>query len=460
MSQRVKGLLISPFILIMIISCVSTPEKPMDTAGGDKEKPDSIVEKPEEDPIAFYRGPEDAADAIRVMEEMEDEEMDRESRFIYYSLLISNNDIEKAAGQLEILLEENPEDPEVLAAYITLMDYLDRKDQRNDALNRLISLQENNSFAINMKGSFALRDENYREAEKLFRQSLSVDIDNVETHIGLANALMHMEDREEESVQIFNKAEEIDPENPYIYSDRSRVQRFLKDYGKAEDDISRAIELYPSEWNYLDRARIRISDLNDMNGAKEDLLAIMELNSDNFFANVYLAGIYDDERNYDLALAHYNKVIEIADDYNYAYPAMGKLYFIRGEWAKSADMFKRAVDSGLRDMTYPLMGWLAYAQDGREKEGQRLLNANIGNLDRSSSIYEMYRYYLAPSSPYFAQMAIEKDKDELMRDRMKFYLAMIDSIKGRRDTAKAIFGEIAERKGAMEFELASLEMEK
>ena len=94
------------------------------------------------------------------------------------------------------------------------------------------------------------------------------------------------------------------------------------------------------------------------------------------------------------------------------------------------------------------------------EEEKTLLNSYIGRLDRSSSIYEMYRYYQSPSSPYFVQMAIDKDEDELLRDRMKFYMAMIDQIKGRRDTARAIFGEISERKGAYEFELAALEMNK
>ncbi|MBN2657458.1 MAG: tetratricopeptide repeat protein [Spirochaetales bacterium] len=459
MSRRVKGLLISPFILFIIASCVSTPEKPEKPPAGNRET-SAVVERPEEDPIAFYRGPEDAAEAIRVMEEMEDEKMDRDSRFIYYSLLISNNDLDKAAEQLDILLRENPDDREILAAYITLSDYLGDKAKRDEALDHLISLDPESGFVINMKGTFALREEKYSEAEKLFRKSISYDRDNPESYIGLANALMHIDGREKESLESFNLAEEIDSENPFIYSDRSRVYRFLKDYGKAEDDLTRAIELYPSEWNYLDRARIRIGDLNERERAKEDLLAVMDQNPENFFANVYLAGLYDEEGEYDLSLVHYEKVLELASDYNYAYPALGKLYYIKERWAESAQMYRKAVETGLNDLTYPLMGWLALYRDGREKEGQQFLNSYIGKLDRSSAVYEMYRYYLSPSSPYFVQMAIDKEKDETLRDRMKFYMAMIDALKGREGTAQAILGEIAARKGAPEFELANLYLEK
>ncbi len=36
----------------------------------------------------------------------------------------------------------------------------------------------------------------------------------------------------------------------------------------------------------------------------------------------------------------------------------------------------------------------------------------------------------------------------MMQDRMKFYMGMIDYLKGRKDTARAILGEVAARKGA------------
>jgi tetratricopeptide (TPR) repeat protein len=443
MSKLGKGLFLCPLILLFLItSCVSVPES-TDPDQDVEKVPDTITETI--DPISFYK-------------EMENEKMDRDSRFLYYSLLISNNDIDKALDQLEILLRENPDDREALTAYISMMDYFGKHEKRDESLNRLISIDSENSFALNMKGSLALRDKKYIEAESLFLKSLRADPENIESYIGRGNSLMHIEGREGESLIAFDAAETIDPENPYIYSDRSRVQRFLKDYGKAEDDISKAIELYPSEWNYLDRARIRISDLNDKKGAKEDLEEIIALNDNNFFANIYLAGIYDEEREYDKALFYYEKTLTLADDYHYAYPALGKLYYIKGRWDKAAEMYMKASFSKTNEMTYPLMAYLSYSLNGEMGKAKSILNDNIGKLDRSSSIYEMYRYYLNPSSPYFVQMAIDKDKNELMRDRMKYYLAMIDKTKGFEDTALIILSEIAERRGAYEFELASYEL--
>jgi len=456
MSRLGKGLIVFPLIAIFIItSCVSAPES-IDGKQDVEKVPDTVEEKDEL--ILFYNGPEDAAKAIEIMEKMENEKMDRDSRFIYYSLLISNNDIDKAVEQLDLLLKENPDDTEALAAHIMIMDYLGNNEKKDESLNKLISLDSENSFALNMMGTQALRKKRYSEAESLFLKSLRSDPESIESYIGRGNSLMHIEGREEESLTVFDAAEKIDPENPYIYSDRSRVQRFLKDYGKAEDDISRAIELYPSEWNYLDRARIRISDLNDKEGAKEDLNKIILLNEENFFANVYLAGILDEEKEYDKSLLYYEKILTLADDYHYAYPALGKLYYIKGRWDKAAEMYMKASFSKTNDMTYPLMAYLCYSRNGEAGKAKSILNDNIGKLDRSSSIYEMYRYYLNPSSPYFVQMAIDKDKNELLRDRMKFYLAMIDKTKGFEDTAAVILSEIAERKGAAEFELASFEL--
>lgn len=457
MSSLRKGLMVCPFILFLLItSCVSTSERRDDFG-----RQDGLTEKPDDSQgsIAFYEGPEDAEKAIEIIEKMEGNTMDRESRFLYYSLLISNNDIDKAVEQLEILLTENRDDVEALSAYITLMDYTGNEEKRDTSLNRLISIDGENSFALNLKGFLALRDENFQVAESLFLKSLKSDPENVESYIGRGNALMHIEGREEESVSSFDAAQKIDSENPYVYSDRSRVLRFLKDYGRAEDDMTKAISLYPSEWNYLDRARIRISDLNDKVGAKEDLIKIMEINEDNFFANVYLAGIYEEEQQYDLAQKYYENVLSMAEDYKYAYPALGKIYYIKKQWEQAALMYARASFSGTNEMTYPLMASLCYSLSGDGKKAKSILNDNIGKLDRNSSIYEMYRYFLNPGSPYFVQLAIDKDKNELLRDRMKFYLAMIDKINGHRDTAAAIFSEIAARKGAPEFILAAHELE-
>jgi tetratricopeptide (TPR) repeat protein len=457
MSTIRKGFSIFPFaILLILTSCVTAPER-----GGSGDKKEKGAEKTEDsrEEISFYRGPEDAAKAIEIMEQLDGDKMDRDSRFIYYSLLLSNNDIDKALEQLKILLLEDEDDVDALSAHITLMDYLGDTTSRDASLNHLLALDPANSFVLNFKGDLALRGEKYSEAEALFTKSLKSDPENVNSHIGQGNSLMHIKGREKESLAAFDAAETIDPQNPYIYSDRSRVLRFLKDYGRAEDDMSKAITLYPSEWNYLDRARIRISDLDDTEGAKEDLGKIIEINDENFFANVYLAGIYEEEEQYDLAQKYYEKVLSLADDYHYAFPALGKIYYIKGQWGKAAEMYVRASFSGLNEMTYPLMASLCYTLDGDKQKSKSILNDNIGKLDRSSSIYEMYRYYLNPSSPYFVQLAIDKDKNELLRDRMKFYVAMIDKINGHNDTAAAIFSEIAHRKGAYEFVLASHELE-
>ncbi len=385
MSGLGKGLTIVPLILIILItSCVSTPEK-IDGQKDGGATPETIRDT--EDPISFYKGPEDAAKAIEIMENMENEKMDRDSRFIYYSLLISNNDIDKALEQLEIILSENPEDIEALTAYITMMDYLGDGEKRDDSLSTLISIDGENSFALNMKGSLLLREKQYGRAEALFLKSLQSNPENIESYIGRGNALMHIEGREEESVTVFNTAEKIDPDNPYVYSDRSRVYRFLKDYGRAEDDMTKAISMYPSEWNYLDRARIRISDLDDKEGAKEDLEEIIAINPDNFFANVYLAGILDEEKHYSESLYYYEKILTLADDYHYAYPALGKLYYIQKRWDKAAEMYMKASFSKTNDMTYPLMAYLCYTINGEAAKAKSILNDNIGKLDRSSSVF-------------------------------------------------------------------------
>ena len=188
-------------------------------------------------------------------------------------------------------------------------------------------------------------------------------------------------------------------------------------------------------------------------------IKVVSLNDKNFFANVYLAGIYDDEGSYDPALKFYERVIAENDDYYYAFPAMGKIYYIKGDWKRASDMYVKASFSRSQEMTYPLMASICFTLDGDSRSAKSILNDNIGKLDRKSSIYEMYRYYLSPSSPYFVQLAIDNERNDLFRDRMKYYLAMMDKINGHKETAGVIFSEIGEKKGAYEFILAAIEME-
>ena len=63
-----------------------------------------------------------------------------------------------------------------------------------------------------------------------------------------------------------------------FYKERARIYLYnLKDYGKALDDINRAIELYPTlESTYLYRSRI-LYRMNDMNGALRDLALARQL---------------------------------------------------------------------------------------------------------------------------------------------------------------------------------------
>ncbi len=442
-----------------ITSCVSTsdiPEKP------EKPKEDLpvVIEEDISDLLGFYKGPEDADRALEILEKIDEEKMDKESRLIYFSLLMYKNKITSAREQMEILLNEDNSDIEALSSYVILLDKIGDLEDRNKYLDRLLGVDPENSTGNYIKGMIALRDKKYLEADRYFLISLKTDSENVECLLGQANALMHIEEREEESVVVLDKAEMLDPENSFIYSDRSRVLRFLKQYRRAEDDLSKAISINPSEWNYLDRARIRIENLRDIEGAKADLLEVLKMNDRNFFANVYFAGIYDEEEQYDLALEFYEKILDDTDDYYYAYPALGKLYYLKSNWAKAAEMYNKASNFGFEDMTYPLMASICYKLADDDKNAKLILNNNINKLDRKTSIYEMYRYYLNPGSSYFVQTAMDDEESEWLRSRMKYYLAMQDKFNGRNETAAVIFGEIAVKKGAVEFEFAANEMEK
>ena len=52
-------------------------------------------------------------------------------------------------------------------------------------------------------------------------------------------------DNLDKSIELLDRAIELEPEYAYLYVDRARAWKGLKKYGKAEDNLTEAIRLEP-----------------------------------------------------------------------------------------------------------------------------------------------------------------------------------------------------------------------
>ena len=259
----------------------------------------------------------------------------------------------------------------------------------------------------------------------------------------------------EQALPLLNRAVELEPDFVYARVDRSRVNVALRHYNAAEDDLDVAIEKEPDvPWHYLDRARIRLRHFKDYEGALSDLETVEVLDPGNFFALVYLAGLHDEERRFDKAMKYYKQVVALRPDYIWAYMPLGKLSWMAGNYPESKKWFLKAAAEDPDEFSYLLMAALATRRTGDERDASRMLADVLRRFKQGETAYEVVRFCVERSSDYYAINALNKEDDDILRERLWFYLGATYENAGNKTSANAVFTRLAPRHGEMEYDLA------
>jgi len=437
MRSPASYLIVSIFILSVFLSCQTTDNSQSDTTQNvslaiDREGRDTDPRPDEgEGALSFYQSPEDAAKAIELLENQTEEKTLEEEK-IYVALLLTQERLEDAANKVDTLLVEYPEDLELIYLGAVTAYQMGEKEQTQTLLERGLAINDQDSDLNLLKAAMFLDKKDYTQANRHLSVTLKTDPDNFQALIQKSDVLMHLgqgnDDLNEqflrEAVKTLNHLEEVEPDYPYTYVDRARALTVLGETGDAYMDLTKAIELEPDvEWHYVDRARLTLKYRNDRLDALEDLKKCEEINPDNFLANVFMAGIYYDELDFEKSLYYYKKVIEARPEYYYAHEYLGMLYYIDGDYTQAKRSFLLAYDRFNDDEGYILMAALAMMQMGERKEASDLLTQVARGLDRESLVYEVFRYYLEGGSDYFVQEKIRKEENEELQKKYYFYLA-------------------------------------
>lgn len=468
--------------LILIISCgCETPPKEKPQGAAAVEKPDdtgtqSEVEKPGDSEAAAVEKPipeepveeptiaeslnelssvEDTGKALTLLEDAE--ELSLEENILMAALMISEGKFVEAREELDGLLEDNPDNLDILYNKALLENAVSQYPQRDKIISDILKSDPDHEGALLMKGTVDLAAKRYEEANKSFIRILKNNPDDFMALSGGGTAQMNL-DKLESAIKLLDRAIDLEPEFAYLYVDRARAWKGLKNYGKSEDDYTRAIELEPDvEWHYLDRARIRIQYFHDLEGAWEDLDKIESINSDNLFANIYKAGILDEWRRFDEAEIYYEKVLAARPGYGYAHKPLAKYAYMHGDFGKARNHFLQAYQFDNRDPLLALAAALCMEKSGERKDAESLLKEVAPRVTRDSVEYEMFRYYLQPGSNFFITDKIAKEKNDDLRSRMYFYLGARDDLKGLRKTALASYEMVEDTTGFFESDLAAWE---
>lgn len=436
----------------------SSPTTSTDTEGREVEAPGETVDEPGSETAAevieFYENTEDTENALDALERAGIDDMDVESRLVYAALLRTTGEPERAREVLDIVVAEDPVNAEALFGIALLEDAAGNAEARDRALDAALESLPDYADAWAYRGALETRDEDWTAAAAAYRRALEIDSGHVEALVGIA-WVSAKTDKLEEARDYLNRAVEEAPDFAYVYVDRARVLAALGEYNDAEDDLTEAIALEPEvPWHYLDRARIRLRFFADHEGALSDLENVERYDPGNFFALVYLAGLHDEQRRFDLARDYYLRVVEKRDDYVWAYPPLGKLEWIAGNFEEAATWFLRGAAEDDSEFAYAVLGGLALIKAGDEDTGRGILEEELQGMRKGSSTYEVVRFTLERGSDYYAVNALNKEEDATLRDRLWFYLGVAYGLEGSIAGEKAAYTRISERIGEMEFDMA------
>lgn len=233
----------------------------------------------------------------------------------------------------------------------TSEDYLIRAWTYKELEKRDLALQEfakaietasgikEKAAAYDDRGRYTALFDNNRALQD-FSRAIELDPDDKSYYISRGQTYWALK-KNDPALRDFNKAIELDPKDALGYATRGAFFKFYKPE-LAIIDLSRALELGQSVFDYLNRAqtyeRLGRDDL-----AIQDYSKIIELYPDHIHTYNTRASLYAKIGRHDLAIKDYNKTIKLKPDRQSAYMDRAKYYAKYGKHELAIKDFDMAI---------------------------------------------------------------------------------------------------------------------
>jgi tetratricopeptide (TPR) repeat protein len=261
---------------------------------------------------------------------------------------------------------------------------------------------------------------------------------------------------------MFDQAVKLQPGLSFAYGDRAEARLQTEDYHGAEADLTKAIQLAPGYyWHYIDRGRLRLQYGNNKKGALEDFKTAVKLNPSYFLGYVYLAGLYDDEKDYTDAGQYYKKLLELRPDYYFVYRPYAVILYMEKKWNLAREYFEKAHKAEPSDYGSQMFVVLTYMKEKNNLEATSYLKQMIAELPRDGLFYSLAKMYLDPSYDVYFINRMKEEKNPDVRTRMLFYLACFYELRGKAELAQQYFLDVESHpiEGMWEYPVNKWELE-
>jgi len=139
-----------------------------------------------------------------------------------------------------------------------------------------------------------------------------------------------------------NKAIQIQPQNPNLYNEKFWVLQNLERYEEAETAINEAIKIAPRSVFYNNRGII-YKEQKKWELALADYNKAIQINPNDAEAYNNRGIIYEEQKKWELALADYNKAIQINPNDAEAYYNRGIIYKEQKKWELALADYNKAI---------------------------------------------------------------------------------------------------------------------
>jgi tetratricopeptide (TPR) repeat protein len=427
-----------PLVLTALwgVSCTTVPPTP-------SSPPATIVEQE----AASYRSP---ADAPRVLEafdrklttrQQSPSELSNPDLSLYSNLLLAAGRLNEAERALGLLAERTPSDSEVLWALTLLAGARGDLATQEKRLLAFEAVAPGDPEAVGLRARILLAKGDRVGAKNAWMAVLSKREDSSALQ-GLAQLALDSK-HPQDALPLADRAAKAAPEDDQALALRAKIEGELQSYREAKKDLDKAVALAPEDpWHRLDRGKLAFLHLYDFDLAQADLEFATLKMPGSFFGWEALAEVYEEQERPRQAYDAWMKALSLRPDYRFGYPSAAMLSFRYQDWERAGYYAHEAAKDHPAEYAFPLVEALSLRAVGRIPAGQNVLEKARPRFDRGSTVDEMFRFLLTPGSDFYFNTAMNLEKQETVRLRLRFYQGCFYALTKAPASAKAAFEEV------------------
>ncbi len=387
---------------------------------------------------------------------------DIEDNVLYSTLLILSGDYKTAKEVTSRVLGQNPDNTAALYNKAILEGIGENPDSEIKTLNKILKIEPANATAAALLGKIYLNKKDLTRAEYFLKKALKNDGNNIEALEGFVSLLLRQK-KSKETIKLYDKIEQLDPDYPFLYLDRGKAKMEKGDYAGAKKDFTTAIKKDPSNyWNYLNRGKVKAKHTGEYDSALEDFNKAEEINPDYYNTYYYKAKIYDENGDLKKASRNYKKLLSLKPGFRYAYVPYAVVRFLLEDWETASLYFKKAYAANNTSHALALFTLLCYRRAGKEKTAGEYVRTVAGKIQGNKLYYPVMCLLNGTSSADRIINIINKEKNKENKVRLTYFLGSFYLLEGKERLAQACFSDVEINciDGMIEGRLAKQELDK